>query len=317
MYVLEAYDDALRQIIKHGVRKVNRTGVDTVAIFGIESRYRIDEHFPILTGRKVWPKSIFAELLWFISGSTCNKDLQALGANIWTPWVDPEFEKKHGYAEGCFGPVYGFQLRHFGGYYGNGIGGRDGTQDTEALLDDDPHAGDFGGYYNPEKPPYGNLYGRDGFDQLTYMVNRLKTHPDCRRNLFSLWNPAQVDKMKLPPCHYTFQVFVADGKLSGLLTQRSCDFPIGVPANIQFYSALIYMLAQQCGYEPYEFVHSTVDSHIYVNQIEAVEEYLARPKPDSPKLKLTKAEDIYSYKMQDFELVDYSPLDKIEIPVAV
>lgn len=317
MYVLEAYDDALRQIIKHGVRKVNRTGVDTIAVFGIESRYRIDEHFPILTGRKVWPKSIFAELLWFISGSTCNKDLQALGANIWTPWVDPEFEKKHGYAEGCFGPVYGFQLRHFGGYYGNGIGGDEGTQDTEGLFDDDPHAGDFGGAYNPNQSPYGNLYGMGGFDQLTYMVNRLKTHPDCRRNLFSLWNPAQVDKMKLPPCHYTFQVFVADGKLSGLLTQRSCDFPIGIPANIQFYSALIYMLAQQCGYEPYEFVHSTVDSHIYVNQIGAVEEYLARPKPDSPKLKLTKAEDIYSYKMQDFELVDYSPLDKIEIPVAV
>lgn len=319
MYILEDYDNALKQIIKKGVRKVNRTGVDTIAVFGIQSRYRIDEHFPILTGRKVWPKSIFAELLWFLSGSTNNKDLQALGANIWTPWVDAEFEKKHGYAEGSFGPVYGFQLRHFGGYYGNGIGGRNDSDRNYMTLDDASRL-DLDRNLLPWKTiEYGKIdaYGYGGFDQLANMVNRLKTNPDCRRNLFSLWNPAQVDEMRLPPCHYTFQVFVHDGKLSGLLTQRSCDFPIGIPANIQFYSALIYMLAQQCGYEPYEFVHSTVDSHIYVNQIEAVEEYLARPKSDSPKLKLNQAKDIYSYSLDDFELVDYNPLPKIEIPVAV
>jgi len=321
MYILEPYDDALRQILKNGVRKINRTGVDTIAVFGIQSRYKIDEYFPILTGRKVWPKSIFAELLWFLSGSTNNKDLQALGANIWTPWVDPEFEKKHGYAEGSFGPVYGFQLRHFGGYYGNGIGGRENSDKDYMSLDECSHANLISMEHSFKKRGddfrYVNAYGHGGFDQLQYMVNRLKSHPDCRRNLFSLWNPAQVDKMKLPPCHYTFQVFTYDGKLSGELTQRSCDFPIGVPANIQFYSALIYMLAQQCGLEPYEFVHSTVDSHIYVNQIDAVEEYLARSKPDSPKLKLNKVEDIYSYAVDDFKLIDYNPLPKIEIPVAV
>ncbi|RDJ35331.1 MAG: thymidylate synthase [Crenarchaeota archaeon] len=308
MYVLEAYDNCLKQILKHGVLKKNRTGVDTIAIFGMQSRYRIDTHFPVLTGRKVWPKAIFAELLWFLSGSTCNKDLQELGSNIWTPWVDAEFEKKHGYAEGCFGPVYGFQLRHFGGFYGNGLGGQPNTQDKLTTISKWPH---FGRIVRE------NRYGKDGFDQLAYMVERLKNKPNCRRNLFSLWNPKELSAMRLPPCHYTFQVFTHENKLSGMLTQRSCDFPVGIPANIQFYSALIYMLAQQCGYEPYEFVHTTADSHIYVDQTEAVEEYLSREKPASPKLELNKAKDIYSYQLSDFKLVNYNPLSKIEIPVAV
>ena len=291
MYVMKPYDDALTAIIKDGVVKTNRTGVKTRAIFGVQSRYRIDEAFPLLTGRKIWPKSIFAELLWFLSGSTNNNDLQALGANIWSPWVDEKFEAKNGYAPGSFGPVYGFQLRHFGGNYGDGR--------SEQM-----HLGE-------------NLYGRGGFDQLAYVMDHLKNQPDDRRILFSLWNPAELDKMKLPPCHYTFQLFVYDGKLSGLLTQRSCDFPVGVPANIQFYSAFIYMLAQQCGYTPYEFIHSTVDSHIYEDQIPAVEEYLAREKPDSPRLELNKAPSVLEYGLADFNVVDYNPLSAIKIPVAV
>ena len=290
MYTLRAYDDALQQILDEGVWKTNRTGVRTKAVFGIQSRYRIDEYFPLLTGRKVWPKAIWGELLWFISGSTNNKDLQAYGSNIWTPWVDKEFEKKHGYVEGAFGPVYGFQLRHFGAEYGDGL------------------RTDYCGV---------NHYGEGGYDQLARMVDTLKNNPDDRRNLFSLWNPKQIDKMRLPPCHYTFQCFVYEGKLTGMLTQRSCDFPIGIPANIQFYSTLIYMLAQQSGLQPYEFVHSTADSHIYEDQIPAIQEYLARPKSDSPKLNLRQATDIYSYKMEDFELVDYKPLEAIKIPVAV
>jgi len=298
-YILQPYDDALQQILDEGVWKTNRTGVRSKAVFGVLSRYRIEEYFPIVTKRKVWPKAIFAELLWFLSGSTNNKDLQALGSNIWTPWVDSEFEKKHGFAEGALGPVYGFQLRHFGGRYGNGTK----TDRPNSWLDPGARA-DWG-------------YGDGGFDQLESMVNTLKTDPDCRRNLFSLWNPKDMPLMRIPPCHYTFQVFVHEGKLSGELTQRSCDFPVGIPANIQFYSALVYMLAQQTGLKPYEFVHSTVDSHIYEDQLDAVGEYLARPKPNSPRLQLNKAKDIYSYSMEDFELVDYLPEASIKIPVAV
>ena len=314
-YVMQPYDDALRQILKTGVSRTNkRTNIKTLSVFGIQSRYDISESFPILTRRKVWPKSIFAELLWFISGSTNNKDLQALGANIWSPWLDSEFEKKHGYAEGSFGPVYGFQLRHFGGYYGNGIGGNVGTQlnYSESTRSIGWPSNDTYVHRETEN------YGRDGFDQLAWMVNRIKEDPSCRRILFSLWNPAQVSKMKLPPCHYTFQVFIDDdGRMSGLLTQRSCDFPIGVPANIQFYSALVYMLAQQTGYTPHEFVHSTVDSHIYWDQIEAVEEYLSTPVIDSPKLTINNAPDIFSYKMEDFQLQGFQSGPVIKIPVAV
>lgn len=314
---MQAYDDALKQILKHGAWKTNkRTGSKTLAICGMMNRYFLNtEYFPILTRRKVWPKSIFAELLWFISGSTNNKDLQALGANIWNPWVDTEFEQKHGYAEGAFGPVYGFQLRHFGGEYGNGIGGRKGTQDKTVRAKTECNSG---GCVWEEELNIGSIYGSGGFDQLTWMVNRIKEDPSCRRILFSLWNPPQFNRMRLPPCHYTFQLFIDDERrMSGMLTQRSCDFPIGIPANVQFYSALITMFAQQTGCTPYEFVHSMCDCHIYENQIPAVEQYLETPAIDSPKLKINKAVDIFSYKTEDFVVEDYNPGPKIEIPLAV
>ena len=149
------------------------------------------------------------------------------------------------------------------------------------------------------------------------MVKLLRNSPNDRSNLFSLWNPKDLEMQRLPCCHFSFQVYTYENKLSGLLTQRSCDFPIGVPANIQFYSALIYMLAQQTGYEPHEFIHSTADSHIYVNQIDAVEEYLSRPEGESPTLALKSAPDIYSYKLDNFLLKDYRPSGPIKIPVAV
>lgn len=285
-YVLDPYDDALSQILKKGNLKRNRTGVDTYSIFCIQSRYRIDEYFPLITRRSIRPKSLFAELLWFISGSTNNDKLKELGCGFWTPWVDKEFEARHSFVPGALGPLYGFQLRHFDGNYNHGI-----------------------------EDNYG--YGFKGFDQLKYVLEQLKTNPDSRRILWNLWNPNQLEQMRLPPCHYGFQFYTYENKLSGVLTQRSCDFPVGVPFNIAFYSALIYMVAQQTGFEPYEFIHWTADSHIYVNQIPAVEEYLSRSKPGSPTLNLRKAKDIDSYGVEDFDLKEYNPLPHIKIPVAV
>jgi len=332
-YIVKPYDQALQRILDEGVHKENRTGVDTIAVFGIQSRYRIDEYFPILTGRKVWPRAIFAELLWFLSGSTQNKDLQDIGSNIWTPWVDAEFEEKHSFEEGELGPVYGFQLRHFGADYKTVTRLQREIQKTQKRLDEeskrDDEFLDSSSWDHHCVLPSSSIRTRlsnlkkqllssvGGFDQMEYMLTRIREKPDCRRILFSLWNPAQLKEQRLPPCHFAFQIFIHEDKMSGMLTQRSCDFPVGVPANIQFYSALIYMLAQQTGYTPYEFIHSTADSHIYVNQIDAVKEYLDREKPDSPKLNLKKASDIYSYSMDDFDVIDYNPLDKISIPVAV
>lgn len=299
MYIMKQYDDALRMILDKGVKRTNkRTGIKTKAIFGMLCRYSLDKgRFPLLTRRKVWPKSIFAELIWFLSGSTNNNDLKALGANIWTPWVSPDFEKEHGFVDGALGPVYGFQLRHFGGEYGNG------GPDWMDLKGDSGVA---------------KYYGLGGFDQLLYVVNRIKEDPSCRRILFDLWNPRDLKDMRLPPCHYSYQVLIDDdGLMTGSMVQRSADFPIGVPANIQFYSALTMMLAQQTGYTAHELVHYTVDSHIYEDQIEAIETYLALPTIDSPRLKIHKADDITSYKPEDFELEEFVTGPKIEIPVAV
>jgi thymidylate synthase len=304
MYLFKPYDDALAEILEHGRPRTNqRTGVKTLAVFGLTKRYKLGlSHFPIMTKRKCWPKSVFAELLWFLSGSTSNDDLKALGCNFWTPWVDEAFEQKHGYAPGHFGPVYGFQLRHFGGYYGDGSGSPSAGEDL------------------PLSPLYAgtDLYGNGGHDQLKWVVERIKEDPSCRRTLWTLWNPHDVDKMRLPPCHMLFQVMVDDDRhMTGLLYQRSADYPIGIPANIQFYSALTVMLAQQTDCTPHEFVHVTGDSHIYEDQIEAVREYLTLPAIDSPKLEIRKAPDIFSYKPEDFVISDFQTGPRLNIPVAV
>lgn len=285
-YPLKAYDDALQDILDNGIKKTSRTGVDTLSIFCIQSRYRIDESWPLCTRRKLNPKSVLAELLWFISGSTNNESLKKLGANFWTPWVDKSFEAQHHFAPGALGPLYGFQLRHFGGCYNLGIEDESG-------------------------------YGFRGVDQLQYVINEIKNHPDSRRILWSLWNPQQIGEMRLPPCHYAFQFFVNEDKLSGVLTQRSCDFPVGVPFNIAFYSAMIYLVASITGLKPYEFIHWTADSHIYVDQIDAVKEYLTRPIPDCPQLKITPAETIDDFTIDHFEVIGYNPQPHIKIPVAV
>jgi thymidylate synthase len=157
-----------------------------------------------------------------------------------------------------------------------------------------------------------------GFDQLKWVVDRIKEDHSCRRTLWTLWNPQDVDQMRLPPCHMMFQVLVDDERrLTGIMYQRSCDFPIGVPANIQFYSALTIMLAQQTGCTPFEFVHVTADSHIYENQIDGVRAYLEAPIVDSPSLVINKATDIFSYKPEDFVVSNFNSGPKIDIPVAV
>jgi thymidylate synthase len=291
-YLMESYDQTLEAILKNGTSRTNkRTGIKTRSLFGVLNRFRLDQggeprYFPLLTRRKIYPKSVFAELLWFLSGSTSNKDLQKLGCNFWNPWVDHAWEEKMGYTEDVFGPVYGFQLRHFGGNYNHGI--------------------------------HDCNYGFGGFDQLKFVIERIKEDPSCRRTLWTLWNPQDVHKMRLPPCHMMYQVLVDDDrKLTGILYQRSVDYPIGAPANIQFYSALTIMIAQQTDCVPYEFVHMTADTHIYEDQIEGVKQYLGTSIYGSPKVQINKASDIFSYQMSDFVISDYLSGPKIDIPVAV
>lgn len=300
-YLMQPYDDALQYILDHGELRLNRTNVDTLSIFGMQMRYRIDEYFPFPTKRKLFPKAIWAELLWMLSGSTNVNDLEALGSKIWTAWKDPEFEKRNGYSPGELGAIYGWSMRNFGAKYEPVTRYYDYNTAADYVID-------------PPREP-----GR-GFDQISYIVNELKNNKRSRRILMNLWDPnvATTDKVKLPPCHVMYQFNVDNqDRLSCMLSQRSGDMPAGIWANVCFTSTLTYMLAQQCDLKPYEVVHSIADSHIYVDQVDAVKEYLSRPEVPSPKLKLNKAKDIFSYQLSDFELVDYNPLPSIKVPVAV
>lgn len=288
-YLMTPYDRSLEFILNRGIKKQDRTGVGSLSIAGLQNKYPLNTGtFPIITKRKMFPKSVFAELIWFISGSTNNNDLVNLGCKFWSRWCDEndpkyrELRERFNYKPGEFGPIYGYQLRSFGGNY--------------------PHF--------------------DGFDQLAWMIGILKNSPygsDGRRCLFSLWNPNDLKKMALPPCHYTYQAIVdGDGGLTGILTQRSCDWFIGVPANIQFYSAFTIMLAHRTGFFAREFVHNTNDCHIYLNQIPFVEEYLSRTEqPDSPELYIEPQESIFHYRPDHFHLSNYNPLEPINAPVLV
>lgn len=290
MYILRDYDNNLTRILEDGVKRTNRTGIETLSMFGVTSRYRIDKCFPIPTRRKAFPKSIFAELLWMLSGSTDINELNKMGSKIWDFWRSKEFEEKNNYEDGALGPTYGHSFRNFGGDY----------------------------------PIKGRMYTHDpsltGFDQVLYLINELKKNKYSRRALINLWDPRVMttDKVRLPTCHFVFQVLVDDkDRLTGILTQRSGDWLPGVSANVYFYSAFLYMIAQQLGFTPYELVHNVADAHVYVDQIPAAKEYLTRPERPSPTLELQKAKDIFSYSLSDFVLKDYEPGDAIKVPVAV
>lgn len=281
-YIMKEYDQALEYILKKGVSKSSRAG-DTLSVFGIQVEYDISKYFPILTGRKLFPRSIFAELVWMLSGSTNVRDLEKLGSKIWTPWIDKKFEQENNYGDGELGPIYGWQMRNFGAPY-------------------------------VYRHPSTDL----GFDQISYIINELKTNSTSRRIMWSLWSPEMTtNKVRLPACHFSFILNVEGNKLNGMVISRSCDMPIGAPANVIFYAALIYLLSIETGLRPGKLIHSIADGHIYLSQIQAIEEYLSRTKPNSPQLGLTTKNSIFDYMPDDFIVKNYDPLDKIIIPVNV
>lgn len=307
-YTIKDYDNLIQYILDNGELKKNRTGIDTLSIFGAQMRFDISNQFPIATKRKVFPKSVFAELIWMLSGSTNVNDLEKLGCKFWSPWRNEEFELKNNYIDGEFGPIYGWQLRHFGADYKF----REDFENYKLNYKSDDSYGAWFAYEERKKSM--------GFDQVSYIVDQLKNNKTSRRILFSLWNPPDVnsDSVILPPCHYSFILNVDNNdNLSGMLVQRSMDIVAGGWANIIWYSAFIYMLAQQCNLKPKELIVSVGDCHVYSNQINAAKEYLSRPEIAQPTLKINQAKDIFSYKVEDFVLENYNPLDKIEIPVAV
>merc|ERR1712212_133254 len=275
-------------IIETGVRKDDRTGTGTFSLFGAQMRFSLaDNTFPLLTTKKTFLRGITEELLWFIRGSTNAKELHDKRVFIWDENGSRAFLDGRGLynrEEGDLGPVYGFQWRHFGAKY-------------ESMHTN---------------------YDGKGIDQLIKVIDTIKNNPDDRRMLMVAWNPVDLDAMALPPCHCLCQFYVAEGRLSCQLYQRSADMGLGVPFNIASYALLTMMIANVTGLEPGDFVHTLGDAHIYSNHVDQIREQIKREPRPFPKMKIKrKVDSIDDFKMEDFELEGYDPHPVIKMPMAV
>ena len=249
--IVSPYLELLQHIVDNGVKREDRTGTGTIGVFGYQMRFDLEEGFPLLTTKKLHTKSIFHELLWFLSGSTNVKPLQGAGVRIWNEWATKEQTARFGRREGDLGPVYGHQWRNYGA-----------TQWSDGSYD------------------------KDGVDQIAQVVEAIKNNPYSRRHIVTGWNPAEATQVALPPCHTLFQFYVSEGRLSCQLYQRSADVFLGVPFNIASYAALLSMVAQVCDLKPGEFVHTFGDVHLYLNHQEQAALQLSREPRPWPTLKL-------------------------------
>lgn len=276
------YLDLLQDVLDHGTDKSDRTGVGTRSVFGRQVRFDLSRGFPLLTTKRIHWKSVVHELLWFLSGSTDNNALKANGVSIWDEWAGPN---------GDLGPIYGAQWRSW-------------------------------------PCPDGRIV-----DQLAELMATLRVRPDSRRLLVSAWNPAALPdetqspqanaaagRMALAPCHCLFQLYVAEGRLSCQLYQRSADLFLGVPFNIASYALLTHMIADQCDLAVGEFVHSFGDLHLYRNHLthDIVLAQLAREPRPLPRLHFRRRPpSLFDYGFEDIELRDYDPHPAIRAPIAV
>ncbi len=277
------YLDLMRHVLTHGVDKTDRTGTGTRSVFGYQMRFDLQKGFPILTTKRVHFKSVAVELLWFLKGDTNVQYLKDNGVSIWNEWATKEQCARFGRNEGDLGAVYGHQWRN------------------------------FGATKNPD-----GIYQKDGFDQISWLVNEIKTNPDSRRLIVSGWNPPEAGQVALPPCHTMFQFYVANGKLSCQLYQRSADIFLGVPFNIASYALLTHLIAQVTGLDVGEFVWTGGDSHLYSNHFEQTTLQLSREPLPLPKLKINPAiTDLFAFEFADLELENYQHHPAIKAPVAV
>jgi len=274
---MQQYLDLLDHILENGDQKGDRTGTGTISCFGYQMRFDLAEGFPVLTTKKLHLKSIIHELLWLLSGDTNIQYLKDHNVKIWDSWADEN---------GDLGPVYGHQWRN---------------------------------------------WNSDGIDQIKEVVDTIKNNPNSRRMMVSAWNPSVMPdtsvsftenvangKAALPPCHAFFQFYVTNGKLSCQLYQRSADTFLGVPFNIASYALFTMMMAQVCNLEVGDFIHTFGDVHLYNDHIEQAQLQTTRTPGTLPTMKInTEVKDIFDFKFEDFELINYEPQAHIKAAVSI
>ena len=309
-HVDESYLDLLEHIIKNGKVKTDRTGTGTKSLLGYQMRFNLNDGFPLLTTKKVPIKSIIHELLWFMKGDTNLKYLADNNVHIWDEWPYKAYLIKNNITV----PKTGSDE------WNTGI-----KEFIEKIKIDENFAKDYGNL----GPIYGYQWRNwptpngQHIDQIKNVIEQIKSTPDSRRLIVSAWNVADIDEMAkagLPPCHCLFQFYVADGKLSCQLYQRSCDTFLGVPFNIASYALLVMIIAQVTGLELGEFVWTGGDVHLYTNHLEQADLQLARKNDIRPMPKMTINPDkknIEDFTIDDFELTNYNPHDAIKAPIAV
>jgi thymidylate synthase len=285
------YQSLLFDVLSSGVNKTDRTGTGTRSVFGKQIRHDMSDGFPILTTKKVAFKTMVTELKWFLRGDTNIKYLVDNNCNIWNGDAYKDYQRA------C---AYMLEMEDY-------------TQEEyiNRIKTDD----DFAHTWGELGPVYGKQWRNiNGVDQLENLITGLISNPDSRRHLVDSWNVEQLEKMTLPPCHYSFQCYVNDGKLSLMWNQRSADLFLGVPFNISSYGLLLHLLCKETRLEPGELIGSFGDIHLYKNHIEQAKEQLDRDSFDLPKLKVS-CYDIYRGDF-DAELVNYKSQPAIKAPLS-
>ncbi|MEM6769490.1 MAG: thymidylate synthase [Bacteroidota bacterium] len=301
---MHTYHKLLQHILEHGTVKGDRTGTGTRSVFGYQMRFDLQAGFPLMTTKKIHWKSVVHELIWFIRGDTNLRYLVQNGVRIWNEWPFRHYLESNGLTEQFpqHTTAWKEEMKRF----------------VERIKTDDAFAkkwGDLGPVYGYQWRNY------RGIDQLKGVIEAIKRNPDSRRHIVTAWNPEDIPEMVkagLPPCHTLFQFYVADGRLSCQLYQRSADTFLGVPFNIASYALLTHLVARECGLEVGEFVHTLGDAHLYSNHLEQAKEQLSRTPRPLPRLSIaTQAPSIFDISFEDIELLNYEPMPGIKAPIAI
>lgn len=301
---MRQYHDLMKRVLDEGAQKGDRTGTGTLSVFGHQMRFDLNEGFPLVTTKKVHLKSIIHELLWFLEGDTNIRYLVQNGVNIWNDWPYQNYLKENRLEEDY--PKYSEEWK----------------AKMKDFIEEVKSEEAFAKKWGELGPVYGHQWRNfEGVDQISQLIDDIKNKPNSRRLLVSAWNPKDIPVMAksgLPPCHTLFQFYVADGKLSCQLYQRSADIFLGVPFNIASYALLTMMIAQVCDLGYGDFVHTMGDAHLYLNHLDQTKLQLSRKLRPMPKMKLNKTvKGIFDFKFEDFELTDYNPHPPIRAVVAV